>query len=114
MELGEKLRRARLEAGFSQRALCGDEITRNMLSQIAQTARAGHSSVQEGCDHGGHGTDGDKNSAENQHDPFSLLCLIQSLDSNSFYGIGVSNIHSFSPSFFRFINVINQSRKNSK
>ncbi len=34
MELGEKLRAARLEAGLSQRALCGDEITRNMLSQI--------------------------------------------------------------------------------
>ena len=32
MELGEKLRLARLEAGLSQRALCGDEITRNMLS----------------------------------------------------------------------------------
>ena len=34
MELGEKLRQARLEAGLSQRALCGDVITRNMLSQI--------------------------------------------------------------------------------
>ena len=34
MELGEKLRQARLSAGFSQRQLCGDEITRNMLSQI--------------------------------------------------------------------------------
>lgn len=34
MELGEKLRQARLEAGLSQRQLCGDEITRNMLSQI--------------------------------------------------------------------------------
>ena len=34
MELGEKLRQARLEAGFSQRQLCGEEITRNMLSQI--------------------------------------------------------------------------------
>lgn len=34
MELGEKLRRARLEAGLSQRQLCGDIITRNMLSQI--------------------------------------------------------------------------------
>lgn len=34
MELGEKLLRARLEAGLSQRQLCGDEITRNMLSQI--------------------------------------------------------------------------------
>ena len=34
MELGEKIRSARLEAGLSQRQLCGDAITRNMLSQI--------------------------------------------------------------------------------
>lgn len=34
MELGEKLRRSRVEAGLSQRQLCGDAITRNMLSQI--------------------------------------------------------------------------------
>lgn len=34
MELGEKIRQARLEAGLSQRQLCGDAITRNMLSQI--------------------------------------------------------------------------------
>lgn len=34
MELGARLRQARLEAGLSQRQLCGDEITRNMLSQI--------------------------------------------------------------------------------
>ena len=34
MELGEKIRAARLEAGLSQRQLCGDTITRNMLSQI--------------------------------------------------------------------------------
>ena len=34
MELGEKLKQARLEAGFSQRQLCGDVITRNMLSRI--------------------------------------------------------------------------------
>lgn len=34
MELGEKLRQARLEAGLSQRKLCGSAITRNMLSQI--------------------------------------------------------------------------------
>lgn len=34
MELGEKLRQARLEAGLSQRQLCGERITRNMLSQI--------------------------------------------------------------------------------
>ena len=34
MELGEKLRQARQEASLSQRQLCGDVITRNMLSQI--------------------------------------------------------------------------------
>ncbi len=34
MSLGKKIRQARLEAGLSQRALCGDAITRNMLSQI--------------------------------------------------------------------------------
>lgn len=34
MDLGQKLRQARLAAGLSQRQLCGDEITRNMLSQI--------------------------------------------------------------------------------
>jgi len=34
MELGEKLRQARLEAGLSQREVCGEEITRNMLSLI--------------------------------------------------------------------------------
>lgn len=34
MELGKRLRQARLEAGLSQRQLCGDVITRNMLSQI--------------------------------------------------------------------------------
>ena len=40
MELGEKLLRARQEAGLSQRQLCGDTITRNMLSQIEHgTAR---------------------------------------------------------------------------
>ena len=38
MSLGEKLRQARLEAGLSQRALCGDEITRNMLSRIENGA----------------------------------------------------------------------------
>ena len=38
MELGEKIRQARLEAGLSQRALCGDSITRNMLSQIENGA----------------------------------------------------------------------------
>ena len=34
MDLGTKLRNARVEAGLSQRELCGDRITRNMLSQI--------------------------------------------------------------------------------
>ena len=34
MELGQRLKQARLEAGLSQRQLCGDTITRNMLSQI--------------------------------------------------------------------------------
>lgn len=34
MHLGEKIRQARLEAGLSQRQLCADTITRNMLSQI--------------------------------------------------------------------------------
>lgn len=34
MELGPQLKQARLEAGLSQRQLCGDVITRNMLSQI--------------------------------------------------------------------------------
>ena len=38
MSLGEKLRQARLEAGLSQRALCGEEITRNMLSRIENGA----------------------------------------------------------------------------
>ena len=34
MELGEKIRQARLAMGLSQRQLCGEEITRNMLSLI--------------------------------------------------------------------------------
>ena len=34
MDLSQKLKTARLEAGLSQRQLCGDTITRNMLSQI--------------------------------------------------------------------------------
>lgn len=34
MELGEKIKQARLDAGLSQRQLCGDTITRNMLSLI--------------------------------------------------------------------------------
>ena len=38
MELGEKLRLARLEKGISQRQLCGDTITRNMLSRIEHGA----------------------------------------------------------------------------
>ena len=40
MTLGEKIKQARLEAGLSQRQLCGSEVTRNMLSQIENgTAR---------------------------------------------------------------------------
>ncbi len=38
MTLGEKLKQARVEAGLSQRQLCGEEITRNMLSQIENGA----------------------------------------------------------------------------
>lgn len=34
MEIGRRLKQARLEAGLTQRQLCGDTITRNMLSQI--------------------------------------------------------------------------------
>lgn len=34
MTIGQKLRQARMEMGLSQRQLCGDVITRNMLSQI--------------------------------------------------------------------------------
>ena len=34
MELGQKIKQVRLEAGLSQRQLCGEEITRNMLSLI--------------------------------------------------------------------------------
>lgn len=34
MKLGERIKQARLEAGLSQRVLCGERITRNMLSQI--------------------------------------------------------------------------------
>lgn len=34
MDIGSKLRQARLDAGLSQRQLCGDVITRNMLSLI--------------------------------------------------------------------------------
>lgn len=34
MDIGQKLKQARLEAGLSQRSVCGEEITRNMLSLI--------------------------------------------------------------------------------
>jgi len=34
MVLGKRLQQARLAAGLSQKQLCGDKITRNMLSQI--------------------------------------------------------------------------------
>ncbi len=47
MELGEKLYRARMEAHLSQRQLCGDVITRNMLSQIEHgTARPSMKTLQ--------------------------------------------------------------------
>jgi transcriptional regulator with XRE-family HTH domain len=40
VELGQKIRQAWLDAGLSQRQLCGEEITRNMLSLIEHgTAR---------------------------------------------------------------------------
>lgn len=38
MEIGQRLKQARLEKGLSQRALCGDVITRNMLSRIENGA----------------------------------------------------------------------------
>lgn len=38
MELGARIRQARLDAGLSQRQLCGDGITRNMLSLIENGA----------------------------------------------------------------------------
>ena len=34
MDLGKRLRQARLERGLSQRQLCGDTVTRNMISLI--------------------------------------------------------------------------------
>lgn len=34
MELGSKIKAARIDAGLSQRQLCGEHMTRNMLSQI--------------------------------------------------------------------------------
>lgn len=47
MTLGEKLRLARIEAGLSQRRLCGDTITRNMLSQIENgTAKPSMTTLQ--------------------------------------------------------------------
>lgn len=38
MEMGQRLKQARLDAGLSQRQLCGEIITRNMLSQIENGA----------------------------------------------------------------------------
>lgn len=38
MEFGKRMKAARLEAGLSQRQLCGERITRNMLSQIENGA----------------------------------------------------------------------------
>ena len=38
MSIGERIRQARLEKGISQRELCGEEITRNMLSLIENGA----------------------------------------------------------------------------
>ena len=38
MELGQRIKQLRLEKGLSQRQLCGDVITRNMLSQIENSA----------------------------------------------------------------------------
>lgn len=38
MTIGEKIRLARTEAGLSQRQLCGDKVTRNMLSLIENGA----------------------------------------------------------------------------
>ena len=34
MELGKRIKEARLDAGLSQRQLCGERLTRNMLSLI--------------------------------------------------------------------------------
>ena len=38
MELGERIKQARLAAGLSQRQLCGEKLTRNMLSLIENGA----------------------------------------------------------------------------
>lgn len=47
MELGKRILQARLEAGLSQRQLCGEVITRNMLSQIEHgTANPSVSTLQ--------------------------------------------------------------------
>ena len=47
MELSQRIRQARLEAGLSQRQLCGQTITRNMLSQIENgSARPSMSTLQ--------------------------------------------------------------------
>ena len=47
MTLGEKILQARTEAGLSQRQLCGDAITRNMLSQIEHgTAKPSMATLQ--------------------------------------------------------------------
>ena len=42
MTIGQRLKQARLEAGLSQRQLCGDTITRNMLSLIENGAQVLH------------------------------------------------------------------------
>lgn len=48
MELGQRLRQARLDAGLSQRQLCADLITRNMLSQIENgSARPSMTTLQQ-------------------------------------------------------------------
>lgn len=50
MELGQKLKQARLDAGLSQRQLCGDTITRNMLSQIENgSAKPSFATLQALC-----------------------------------------------------------------
>ena len=47
MELGEKIRRARQQKGMTQRQLAGEQITRNMLSQIEHgTARPSMATLQ--------------------------------------------------------------------
>ena len=47
MELGKRLQQARQEAGLSQKQLCGEKITRNMLSQIEHgTAKPSMTTLQ--------------------------------------------------------------------